>query len=464
MLAALALAVPAAQAQHFGPATAYPMGKESYPYNMAVGDVNGDGIPDLVATNSISYSAGKLAVLLGKPRGGYGSPTYYSTGPQSFPNGVALGDVTGDGVPDAVVAMSTGAEVFAGVGDGTFQPLVFYSSGLNFRCGSVLLRDLNHDGRLDMVLGTPDYNKAIVFLRQATDFGPPAYYQAANGSGDVSDLALGDMTGDGKDDLVAANFTDNTVTIVPGKGDGSFGDFVLYNAGSVGPMYNEPVSVALADLNQDGRLDVVTANYKTNTIGVLLGQAGGKLREATTYASGGTTAICARLGDFTGDGLLDVAVTNQSGNLGVLPGKNNGTFGPVATFADAYYAQEVVVRDLNGDGRLDVVTADYGPGTLSVLLNTGTYLAANPARSATRLALYPNPAHGPVRLAYELRAATSISAELLDQLGRVVLTLARDQHQSAGPQTLVVPALPAGSYTVRLRHDGVSEFRQLAVE
>jgi hypothetical protein len=368
-------AAPAAEGQSFGPPTSYSIGSDAYPYHLAVGDLNSDGIPDLVGSNSLQYGYGnaKISVLLGRSAGGYSPPVFYSTGAKDFAQGIGLGDVTGDGLLDAVVAVTTGIKVFPGGGDGTFSAPNSYPSNTSLGGHAILLNDLNKDGKLDVIVSGSTDAFATVYLRQGSDFAAPATYQA--GFDFAEDMALGDITGDGKDDLVVANFTYNTVSVLPGRGNGTFALSVTYTAGLIGKAKNKPISVALADLNKDGRLDVVTANYGTTTVGVMPGKADGTLGAMTTYPSGGNySSICTRLGDVNGDGRLDAIISNSNGSIGMLLGKADGTFGTTTLFATTSSPQELVLRDLNLDGRLDVVTADYAASTLTVLLNTGSYV------------------------------------------------------------------------------------------
>src|SRR5262249_23352977 len=145
-------------------------------------------------------------------------------------------------------------------------------------------------------------------------------------------------------------------------------------------------SLAIGDLNGDGRLDLVTANIggdplatptPAGTISVLLGNGGGTFSSATPYPTGSVLPSSAAIGDLTGDGRLDLAVANYgsptslvpAGTVSVFLGAGNGTFPaatPYPTGTGLPGAQSVAIGDLNGDGRLDLVVAN-GAHSISVL-------------------------------------------------------------------------------------------------
>jgi len=208
VLAAAAGAAPAADLS-FAAAVHYPTGRG--PVAIAVGAFNGDGTQDLVTANARGSTA---SVLLGTGSGGFAAKTDFATGP--FPCAVAVGDFNGDGAQDLVTADSGGdtASVLLGNGNGAFAA--------------------------------------------KTDFatGPDSY-----------DVAVGDFNDDGMQDLVTV-FTDSFIDQGAGVllNDGA-GDFPTFRAFAT---YLEPMSVAVGDLNGDGKQDLVTAGYTSSTAGVLL--------------------------------------------------------------------------------------------------------------------------------------------------------------------------------------------------
>src|SRR6202158_1432924 len=275
----------------FLPAVTYAPGGRA-PGSIVVADVNGDGKPDLVVANQCQANCaniGAVGVLLGNGDGTFQTAVAYVTG------GVqalfaAVGDINGDGKPDIVVANygSSTVGVLLGNGDGTFQPAVTYSSG-----------------------GTQPVSVAIV-----------------------------DVNSDGKPDLLVANCSntcgnEGVVGVLLGKGDGTFQPAVAYDSGGISAR-----SIAVADVNGDGKPDMAVVNDQSETVGVLLGNGDGTFQTAVTYGFGGFAGISVALGDVNGDGRPDLLVTEDCGNVNscpkgavaVLLGHGDGTFGAAVAY------------------------------------------------------------------------------------------------------------------------------------
>lgn len=139
-----------------------------------------------------------------------------------------------------------------------------------------------------------------------------------------------------------------------------------------------PYSVAVADVNGDGQLDLFTANNGNNTVGVLLGNGNGTFQAATTYGTSGNNPISIAVADVNGDGKLDLLTTNRNSNtIGVLLGNGNGTFQPMATTysTGGTNPMGLAAADVNGDGKPDLLTVNFNSNTIGVLLNTTIYAA-----------------------------------------------------------------------------------------
>jgi hypothetical protein len=322
-------------------------------------------------------------------------PTYASGGESAI--SVAVGDLNGDGIPDMVVAndcvdssCSTGSvSVLLGNGDGTFQPAQSYPSG-GLYSFSVAVGDFNGDGKSDVVVANECQTSACsggsvsVLLGNGDGTLQPARSYASGGLYALS-VAVAAFNGDGKSDVVVANecqtsaCTSGSMSVLLGNGDGTLQLAQSYTSGSV------TLSVAVGDFNGDGKPDVVVANEcqpsscSGGNVTVLLGNGDGTFQPALSYASGGLYAFSVAVGDLNGDGKLDLVVGNQcqtsacsSGGIGVLLGNGDGTFQPAQSYASgAMYSNSVAVGDLNGDGKLDVVAGDRNSGYVSVLLGNG---------------------------------------------------------------------------------------------
>ncbi len=295
-------------------------------------------------------------------------------------NSVAVADVNGDGKPDIVVANygSATVGVLLGNGDGTFQAAVTYDTG-KFGADSVAIADVNGDGKPDLLVADACYPYcgpgAVSVLLGNGDgtFQPAVNYDS--GGYYASSVAVADVNGDGKPDLLVTNWDSNNVGVLLGNGDGTFQTAVSYSSGG-----SYPYSVAVADVNGDGRPDIVVANCVTSsfcfsgtvgTVGVLLGNGDGTFQTAVTYGPGGSDVISVAVADVNGDGKPDIVVANDSSwNVGVLLGNGDGTFQTAETYSAGGTPYSAAVADVNGDGNLDVVVADYG-GLAGVLLGNG---------------------------------------------------------------------------------------------
>ncbi len=297
------------------------------------------------------------------------------------PNSVAIGDLNGDGKRDLAVANGSGnVSVLLGTGAGAFGPATDSAVGANASSDpvSVAIGDLNGDGKRDLAVANVDLLSSgsdSVSVLLGTGSGTfDAATNLAVGSSPVS-VAIGDLNGDGKRDLAVAN-SSGSVSVLLGTGTGTFGAATDFAVGA------SPRSVAIGDLNGDGKPDLAVANFGSFSVSVLLGTGSGTFGAATNYAVG-QFPLSVAIGDLNGDGKPDLAVANRSSdNVSVLLGTGAGTFGAATNFALDSAPASVVIGDLNGDGKLDLALAASGVGSgadnVSVLLGTGTGTFSTP--------------------------------------------------------------------------------------
>jgi hypothetical protein len=357
LLFALALdRTPAQSGAPLFPGAAYAVG--TYPTCVAIGDLNGDGKRDLVATNSVSNT---ISVLLANGLGGFGAHTDFAVG--GNPRCVAMGDFNGDGKRDVAVANAAANSVSVLLGDGLggFGPQASFSVGTAPQF--VAIGDLNGDGKLDLVTVNLTTHNVSVLLGDGLG-GFSSHVDFATG-GQPQCVAIGDLDGDGNPDLVTANFGANKVSVLLGDGLGGFGPHTDVGVG-VNPQF-----VALSDLNDDGKLDLTVANFNSGTVSVLLGDGNGGWSSNTPFNVGNNPYSIA-IGDVNADGKLDLVVANSGiHTVSVLLGDGLGGFGAQTQFDVGFDPQSVAIGDLSGDGKRDIVAAVHGMNMVVVLPGNG---------------------------------------------------------------------------------------------
>ncbi|MFF3460660.1 FG-GAP repeat domain-containing protein [Streptomyces sp. NPDC002730] len=349
------------------------------PLSVSTGDLNGDGDRDLVTANQ---AADTVSVLLGNGDGTFAAKVDYTTG--NGPFSVAVGDVNGDGDRDLVTAnlYADTVSVLLGNGDGTFAAKVDYTTG--DQPYSVAAGDFDGDGDLDLVTANQLGNTVSVLLGNGdgtfaakVDYTTGSSY--VNGGDQPVSVATGDFNGDGDLDLITANARPDTVSVLLGTAGGTFGAPVRYSTSNsiTGAEGHGPFSVAVGDFNGDGNLDLGAANFLAYPSGlgaVMLGNGDGTFAAIIDFATGNRPVSLAA-GDLDGDGNLDLVTANQDPDtVSVLPGNGDGTFAAKIDFATGSGPHSVAVSDLDGDGDLDLVTANAFADTVSVLLNNNVAL------------------------------------------------------------------------------------------
>ena len=380
-----------------------------YPGSLVVQDLNGDGIPDIAVTvpgaNAIKIALSRYRVPYWELAANVKTTVTIPAGERPGP--MVAADLNRDGTADLVVGdygsnkVSVLTKTWPLRSGAAFRPFIESDRGTGTEFAQLALGDLNDDGSLDVA-------STLSSLLGASDgtFGAPVAHPAGD------DQCLVDVNGDGMLDLVAADTAANQVSVALGVGNGTFAaatpfatgvgptrvlvadvnadgkpDIVTTNAaGSVSVLLGDgagsfaahldttvgadPLGVAAGDVNRDGKLDLVVADSGGSAVSILLGDGLGGF--TSTDKTVGTQPVAVGLGDFTRDGKLDLVVGTSAGNVSVLPGNGVGGFGDAVTVASPAGATELAIGDFTTDGKLDVVAAaPHVGGTADASLLSG---------------------------------------------------------------------------------------------
>jgi Bacterial Ig-like domain (group 3)/MBG domain (YGX type)/FG-GAP-like repeat len=330
-------------------------------------------------TTTPNTTIGKVALDPTTATLGFTPPTLYQipTAPfNSYSMGTPVsGDFNGDGHPDFAIPTSLGpVMIMLGHGDGTFQQGASISATQPF---GAVEGDFNGDGKLDLAIANRGTSSIAIYLGNGDGtFQAGDVYPAASGA-DYQILALGDFNRDGIPDLVVSDHAHDQVAVLLGNGDGTFQSASLF---ATGP---EPWNLAIGDINGDGNPDLVVANDANDAQGdnitLLLGNGDGTFKPATYLIGGVTSSGSVALADFNGDGILDIAATEEPGNsVFVFLGNGDGTFQPKTTYPMTKGPFYITVGDFNQDGKKDIITANAEGDSVGVLLGNGdgTFRAA----------------------------------------------------------------------------------------
>lgn len=286
---------------------------------------------------------------------------------------VAVGDFNGDGLSDIAVAGfgSNQVNILLGCTSGTanctngFLPAVNYTTNEPLAIAAV---DVNGDGNLDLLTVNAGANTISLLLGKGD-----GTFSSANCSAtgpcitglDPTAIAVGNFLGRAKEvDLVVTNASSNTISVFLGNGK-NFNSPTTYQVG------NSPTSAAIADFNGDGFPDIVVTNGQDNTVSVLLNDRRGGFLPQTTFAAG-SVPVSVAVADFNGDKIDDLAVADSGGNtISILLGNGNGTFQTATNVPSGLSPQTVAVGDFNADGRPDLVVANGAGNNVTVLLGLG---------------------------------------------------------------------------------------------
>ncbi|MBO0797248.1 MAG: VCBS repeat-containing protein, partial [Blastocatellia bacterium] len=340
------------------------------PVFMSATDFDGDKIPDLViAHSSQSNGLGSMSILIGIGDGSFQAPASYAL--NGNPTMLDVSDFNGDGFRDVVVSQpflsfSSGLgdiSEFFGRGDGTFQS----AAKININSPSTVAAvDFDGNGYLDLAVASGSFPVMLsIFMGNGNGTFRAGTITTFNFGSSDSPPVAGDFNNDRIQDLAVIG--SNTIAILLGNGDGTFQPPLTLNTTFIFS------SLAVADLNSDGNLDLVggVSNFFPSMIGVFLGNGNGTFQEPKTFTTVNTVADLTT-GDFNGDGRPDlVTVASSTDSVSVFLGNGDGTFSQPGDIPVGRVPLAVAVGDMNGDGFADIGTANSSSGNVSILLGNG---------------------------------------------------------------------------------------------
>ena len=346
------------------PTVQYSIRDSSRPYSVAVGHLNSDNYVDVVVANS---GFDNVSILFGYGNNSFASQTTYSMGTGSAPRMVAVGDFNNDHQSDIVVANfgTNSIVVLFGNGDGHFSDRTTIDTSPShplYLIGS----DFNNDGYFDIAFAGYGTDRVGILL----GFGNGTFrtkIDLSTGYDSLSySIAVGDLNDDDRQDIVVANYGTDNIGLFFGIGNGTFSNQTTYSTGS----NSGPYSIAIFDLNNDTHLDIAVVYADSHYIAVLLGYGNGSFAKSTLYKTGeDSRPIFIAIADFSTDNKPDITVLNNGSNsVMLLFGYGNGTFANPLTYSTGPHSSpsSIGVGDFNNDNQLDVIIANQENNNIKI--------------------------------------------------------------------------------------------------
>ena len=349
---------------------------DTAPRDLAVADFDRDGLIDIA---SIEAGAREVAIYLQEAPGSY-SESGESLGPlplSPLPTSVTVGDLDNNGSLDLVVSSVTAdsLSVLLQGEDGVFDDRGD-SAPSQGGFPEVALGDVNGDGLRDMVTSATRGDRISVWTQSAD--GTFAVGGESLTSDDLSgpqSIALGDVDGDGRLDIVSVGRFSGIVLWFAGGEGGVFGDAALVDVDAVGAAtLSSPADVAVGDLDRDGRLDLAVAAHRGDEIWILMqGEGPGAFRPEIVELPDGTRPVALELVDLDGDGVTEILVAGHGAPSLFVLREIDGVYRPIdlSSNVEGHGLSSVSSADVDADGRIDLVVGSPSSGAIEVLRATG---------------------------------------------------------------------------------------------
>ncbi|CAF4240896.1 unnamed protein product, partial [Rotaria sordida] len=451
----------------------YSTGLHSTPYSIALADFNHDNRLDVVIANAYFN---EMRVLMGHGNGTFGKERIYPTGSESLPYFVIVTDFNQDDQLDIIISCFRNGQllIFFGYGNGDFKLERTYYIGTDTNPYGFAVADFNNDKQLEIVV-TLWGNGYVAILSEyyAVNFEKRITYQIDYAPQPYS-VAIGDFNKDNQSDIVLANSGSDTINVRIGLGNGTFEKQIMYSVSTgLHPRYvntadvdndgnldivtvdsmsdcvsvnlgygngnfkppqrystgsgSRPCSFVFVDLNNDTRLDIITANegtdnvavlfgynyatfynqrayravdvavvfYTTNNLGIFLGDGygNGSFADVMTLSTGtNSKPWSVAVADFTNDGQMDIVVTTiGTRSIGIFYGYGNGSFAKMVSYRtdDNYFSEVVRIGDFNNDNQADIVVVNSKASNIGILLGYGNDSFAKQVNYSTDYNTHP---------------------------------------------------------------------------
>ncbi len=394
----------------FADPTSYGTGQ--YAVSAAIGDMNGDGLPDLLVKNELAAS---YSVLLNAGSGKFSASVTYKA-PEAIDGNFLIGNLNGDGMLDVAIAAQNGVEILRNIGGGRLFAPASLALPVASQPSATLASDLNHDGIPDLaIVGHPDGNNPCVgaypwnyFEVILSQHGQPfssntLYYIDGIFPVIPTSIGLGDFNGDGSTDIAVDEFQNGSIPIAEiyfndGKGQfptsgAGLNPACMYSGGTWGCNDSNYTKLIVGDFNHDGFADLA---FGATDFRAGLGDGKGNFN-FSAFPIQGDSSVPYLVRDINGDGKLDVVnLENGADVVDVFLGKGDGTFQDVRKYSTIRGPFLLVSGDFNRDGKIDLAVA--GGSEISLLLNRGDgtfepavdYPAGGPVSAMAQVSLFGN--------------------------------------------------------------------------